>query len=171
MYDLLRHRNNAHSNAAGARLRRVVAQARCERGQALVEFALVVPILLAVVIGIVDFGRAMNYDEQATHLANEAVRYAAVGQVPPGATGTLAQWVRSQADTPELQNGTGSVGAPPAVCVKYPDGTSNPGDPVEVSMSFVFNWVPFLHLTSTTITRTATMRIEQAPSGSFWTAC
>jgi len=53
MYDLLRHRNNDHSNAVRAGLRRVVARTRCERGQALVEFALVVPILLAVVIGIV----------------------------------------------------------------------------------------------------------------------
>ena len=137
----------------------------------MVEFALVLPLVLLVVVGIVSFGRAMNYDEQATHLANEAVRYAAVGQVPPGASGSLGQWVRSQADTNELQNGgTGSVPNPPSVCLKYPNGTASPGAPVEVTMSFTFSWVPILNLGSSTITRTATMRIEQAPTGSFYTA-
>jgi Flp pilus assembly protein TadG len=138
----------------------------------LVEFALVIPILLLVVIGIVTFGRAMNYDEQETHLVNEAARYASVNQVPSGASGTLGQWMRSQADSGELANGTGSVAGTPQVCVSYPTGTGV-GQPVTVSMSFKFNWVPFLKLsaTSTTITRTATMRIEVPPTGFFAAGC
>jgi Flp pilus assembly protein TadG len=143
---------------------------RREDGQALVELALVLPVLLLVVFGIVDFGRAMNYDEQATHLANEAARYAAVGQVPAGATGTLGQWSRAQVDSPELAHGSRSVTGTPTVCVSYPSGTSNVGDPVRISMSYTYSWLPVLHLgvTSTTITRSATMRIENPPTGSFY---
>jgi Flp pilus assembly protein TadG len=152
--------------------RRGLVRLRDERGQALVEFALLLPIVLAVVVGIVAFGRAMNYDEQATHLANEAARFATVNQVLAGATGSLGQWVRSQVDTPELKNGTGSVGGAPSVCVSLPNGTSNVGDPIKVSMSFTFSWTPILKLASTTITRSATMRIEVPPTNSFFaTGC
>jgi hypothetical protein len=143
-----------------------------ESGQAMVEFALVIPVLLLAVVGIVAFGRAMNYDEQETHLVNEAARYAAVNEVPAGASGTLGSWLRSQADSPELANGTGSVGGAPQVCLSFPNGTDNVGDPVQVTMHFVFNWTPVLHLsaTSTTISRSATMRIEVPPTNSFFAA-
>ena len=42
-----------------------------ERGVALVEFALVAPILLVLLFGMLDFGRVFNYWIDATHLANE----------------------------------------------------------------------------------------------------
>jgi Flp pilus assembly protein TadG len=155
----------------------VVDRLRDDRGQALVEMALAIPVLLLVVVGIVTFGRAMNYDEQETHLVNEAARYASVNQVPAGASGTLGQWVRSQVDgngaNNELKNGTGSVAGAPQVCISYPGGSTAVGQPVQISMSFKFNWVPFLKLSpaSTTITRTATMRIEVPPTGFFAAGC
>jgi hypothetical protein len=157
---------------AGSRLRpgliRIVAcRFRDERGQAIVEFALIVPILLLAVFGIVTFGRAMNYDEQETHLVNEAARFASVAQVPPGSSGlSLGAWLRSQTDTTELRTGnSGSVRAAPTVCLTFPNGTENVGDPVKVTMSFVFFWTPLkLTTTSTTIMRSATMRIEVPPN-------
>jgi Flp pilus assembly protein TadG len=151
-------------------LRAAVARAGCERGQALVELALILPVLLLGVVGIVSFGRAMNYDEQETHLVNQAARYAAVNQLPAGASGqTLGQWLRAQADSPELKNGTGSVQARPTVCISYPQGTSV-GSPATVSMSFGFYWVPVLQISpaSTTVQRTASMRIEVPPTNSFF---
>jgi Flp pilus assembly protein TadG len=151
----------------------LLAAPRREDGQALVEFALVLPLLLLAIVGIVSFGRAMNYDEQATHLVNEAARYAMVNQVPNGASGTLGQWIRSQAaaDSLELGNGTGSVNGAPSVCLSFPSGTANVGDPVKVQMSFNFKWVPLLNVgPSTTITRSATMRIEVPPTASLFSA-
>ena len=47
-------------------------------GQALVEFALVLPILLVLVIGIMDFGRALFVYSEVSNAAREAVRYATV---------------------------------------------------------------------------------------------
>jgi Flp pilus assembly protein TadG len=43
---------------------------REQRGQALVETALAVPLLLLLIVGMVDFGRAYNYAYDLTHLAN-----------------------------------------------------------------------------------------------------
>jgi hypothetical protein len=151
---------------------RSLARVRDEQGQALVEFALILPVLMLGVIGIISFGRALNYNEQATHLASEAARYAAVNQVPAAASGqTLGQWLRSQSDSPEFKNGTGSVGGSPQVCISYPSGTTV-GSPVQISISFKFSWLPVLHLgiTSSTINQTATMRIEVPPTNSFFAA-
>ena len=47
-------------------------------GQALVEFALVVPILLLLLLGIVDFARAWNVYEVLTDAGREATRLAVV---------------------------------------------------------------------------------------------
>ena len=51
---------------------------RNERGQALVEFALVLPILLILVLGIIEFGRAWNLHQTITHAAREGARTAAM---------------------------------------------------------------------------------------------
>jgi Flp pilus assembly protein TadG len=150
--------------------RHSAARLHGERGQTLVEFALVLPVLLAVVFGILAFGRAMNYDEQATHLANVAARYAAVDQPPPNAGAqTLLQWVRSEADSPELAKGTGSVSSALQVCVSTPDGTTV-GSDLTVKTWFTFSWLPVLGINaaSTRITRTATMRIEVPPTDPFF---
>jgi Flp pilus assembly protein TadG len=49
-----------------------------DAGQSLVEFAILLPILLAVVIGIFEFGRAWNVDQVLTSAAREGVRLAVV---------------------------------------------------------------------------------------------
>ena len=80
-----------------------------ERGVALVEFALVLPILLVLLFGMLDFGRAFNYWIDSTHLANEGARWAVVNKNPASA-GTLQAYIRDQADTNELRSGgTASV--------------------------------------------------------------
>lgn len=48
------------------------------RGQALVEFALVFPIALLVIFGIIVFGLYIFYQQQLTNVAREAARYAAI---------------------------------------------------------------------------------------------
>src|SRR3954466_13202404 len=79
-----------------------------ERGAALVEFVLVLPLVLLLLFGMVDFGKAFNYWNDETHLANEAARYAVVNKnpLPPpaGFTGTwdLEQAVKEDADSGEL---------------------------------------------------------------------
>jgi Flp pilus assembly protein TadG len=55
---------------------------RCarDRGAVAVEFALLLPVLLLLVFGLVDFGRALNAQITLTQAAREGVRLAALGQ-------------------------------------------------------------------------------------------
>jgi len=138
-----------------------------EEGAALVEFALVLPVVLVLLLGMLDFGKAFNYWIDQTHLANEGARWAAVDKNPGG--GTLQQYVRSQANTPELRDGgTASVAGPIQICIAFPNGTSQVGDPVRVTASTTYNWLPFLGsrlgIAQTTMTASATMRLEAPPS-------
>jgi len=48
------------------------------RGQSLVEFALVVPVLLMVLVGLIEFGRAWNVSQTVTFAARQGSRIAAV---------------------------------------------------------------------------------------------
>ncbi|MEK6271153.1 MAG: TadE/TadG family type IV pilus assembly protein [Actinomycetota bacterium] len=136
---------------------------------ALVEFALVLPILLLLLIGMLEFGRVFNYWIDETHLANAAARWAAVDR-NPGPGGTLQESVQQQADTGELRNGgTASVPAGAEVCIEFPDGSSGVGDPVEATVSVDYNWMPFIGdalggATTATLTGSATMRLEAEPS-------
>jgi Flp pilus assembly protein TadG len=49
-----------------------------DAGQSLVEFAILLPILLGVVVGIFEFGRAWNIDQVLTNAAREGGRLAVV---------------------------------------------------------------------------------------------
>ena len=76
----------------------------------MVEMALIMPILLVIVLGIVDFGKGMNYWNDANQLAADAARFAAVNKNPGDDTPETADddfrnWIRMQADTEELEAG------------------------------------------------------------------
>jgi Flp pilus assembly protein TadG len=62
-------------------IRDIRVHARKERGAAAVEFALVLPILLVVLLGIIDFGLYFYNDLQLTHVARDAARYLSVNDV------------------------------------------------------------------------------------------
>jgi Flp pilus assembly protein TadG len=51
---------------------------RSERGQALAEFALVLPLVLLFIAGIVELGRAWNIKQVVTDAAREGARYTVV---------------------------------------------------------------------------------------------
>lgn len=51
---------------------------RRDRGQALLEFAVVLPVFLAIFFGIVDFGRVVWANNSLTNAASEATRFAIV---------------------------------------------------------------------------------------------
>lgn len=158
-----------------------------ERGQATVEFALILPILMLLILGMLDFGKAFNYWIDETHLANEAARWAAVNVLPDPSDATctasvnpLQCEIKKQADTGDLKNGTGSISSP-GVCIKFsfpnptgPNGTPQPGDPVQVDASAKYNWLSFLSGNvlglggNKTITGSATMRLEQQPTTSVF---
>ena len=155
--------------------------AKNENGVVMVEFALVLPLLLFLVIGTMWFGLALNYWIDETHLTREAARYAAVN-FNPGPEATLQASIQQQADTAALKDGIGStVTGPAVVCINFPpndgDGGSvgQVGDPVEATMSVTYNFIPFLSdgvlpwvggisVDDVTITSRARMRLEALPT-------
>ena len=162
-----RHRQ---PHAAGQALRRARDRARSEDGVALVEFALVLPVLVLLLFGMLDFAKAFNYWIDETHLANEAARFAAVNKNPASSGTTLQEYIRDQANTPELRDGgTPSVTSPLEVCIEFPAGTSNVGDPVKVTVETSYQWLGVITgeipgLSAATIRGQATMRLEVQPT-------
>jgi hypothetical protein len=141
------------------------------RGQAMVELALVLPIILLLVFGIVDLGRALGYKNDLTHLANDAARYAAVNGFPTGASGpnAIANYVDSTAPN-ELKNGSSTVTAA-TFTFSFPDDASGAfhciGDSVKVTVTSHFKWLPFLQnfaglpSPGSDMVSSSTMRLEQ----------
>jgi Flp pilus assembly protein TadG len=163
--DEVQHAWAPRTDAAPTRLRRRAPRLRSESGQSAVEFALIVPFILFLILAIVDFGKGVNYWLDANHLANQGARLAAVlgNQTPPGG-GTMQAWIQQQAETSELRNGTGSVTSPARVCVTFPNGgTPKIGDPVTVTVTAPYKWISFVSASTFDISGSATMRLEQLP--------
>lgn len=83
---------------------------RGERGQALPEFAFTAAIMLTVVFGIMEFGRAMYVDHFVATAAQSATRYAAVrgsswaGTTPGGACSSSTTGYDCYASTSDIQS-------------------------------------------------------------------
>ncbi len=153
-----------------------------ERGVALIEFALVLPLLLLLLLGMIDAGKAFNYWNDETHLANEAARYAVVDSSPdPNWAGSptttaykLNTAIKNQADSNELKNGgTSSIPSAVNICIWFPNKHNPlqpavdfaPGQPVQVVVTAQYNWLGYLVgkgvLPSSNLRATSTMRLEQ----------
>jgi Flp pilus assembly protein TadG len=152
-------------------VRKLIGSLRHEDGQALVELAIVIPFVLLLLFGIIDFGLALNTKNSDTNLANLAARQVSVigtGANPKcnGTTETtLANWVTCMAPA------TGATS--PSVCVAdtagaTPSSTYAAGDPIEVRVTSSFGWVKLLtgqvSSLKSTIGGSATMRMEAAPT-------
>jgi Flp pilus assembly protein TadG len=101
----------------------------CQSGAAAVELALVLPILLVLVFGIVDFGRAYNAQISLTQAAREGARVRALGGDAAATT------TRVQLAAGFLPAASVSV-APGAACPANP----LPTDVVTVTASSTFTY-------------------------------
>lgn len=144
----------------GIRRRRLFFLRRGERGQAILEFAMVLPLLTFLVLALILFGKALWVYIDLTHAANEGARVASVDvcdasnpsvlQCPSGTT--LASYLTSEYALPS--------GAHVAIC--YPTGTRQIGDPVEIEVYTSASWVPLIGGSLGSIKAVATMRLEQS---------
>ncbi|MDH7480265.1 MAG: TadE/TadG family type IV pilus assembly protein, partial [Syntrophomonadaceae bacterium] len=75
------------------RLRRFLQKIRGESGQTLVELALLLPVLLLLLLGVVEFGRILMTYLMISHSSREGARLAAVG----GSDSAVVQRVQDQA--------------------------------------------------------------------------
>lgn len=71
---------------------------RTHRGQAIVEFALVLPLFVLIIFGLVDLGRAVYVNNSLAEAAREGARYGSVQARAYDATrrAAVADWIEDQ---------------------------------------------------------------------------
>jgi Flp pilus assembly pilin Flp len=170
--------DNGCVSSSGPTASRFRRRLRGERGQAMVEFALIAPLFLMIVVGIIQFGVALNYWLDAQRIANQGARWAAVNNWP--------LCTRDSADSPPQHDGTkcpgsrgnmpygyslqtylaeqrGAQGEDLSVYICFPNGTSEIGDPVKVFVYQKFSFMAIVPSPKITLQANATMRLEQKP--------
>jgi len=68
-----------------------------EKGQAFVEFALVLPVLLLILCGIIDFGWIFTHQNIVDHCAREGARYAIIHSTDVDAISIITDYTKSLA--------------------------------------------------------------------------
>ena len=136
------------------------------RGAALVEMALVLPIFLLIVLGIVEFGRAMMVSQLVTNAAREGARLAIVG----GSTNSDVQNAINAFLAESVNVGAGDVTTTititPAAGNPNPNnqiGSANTRDLIAIRVSVPFSKVSFIpgdFLEGKSLTGRASMRRE-----------
>jgi len=111
-----------------------------DRGAIIVEFALIVPILLMLLIGIVNFGVAYNTQIALQGAAREGARALALGNSAVDAV-----------------NAAGGVAITVSSQTGCPDGDSDAYATVTTTKDFTFG-IPFVPVGTKTLTATASMR-------------
>jgi hypothetical protein len=125
------------------------------------EFALVAPVFLLFIAGLLAFGRIFFYWIDANHLANETARWAAVdqnpyapvGANPPGTGGSTLQQHVIDSGTLEFNDAS--------VCISFESTPPEQGQYLTVKVQKpVYTLTRLLPFSKITVKATSTMRIE-----------
>lgn len=108
------------------RSRRGRGPATADRGAAAVEFALLLPLLLFIVFGIIDFGRALNAQVTLTQAAREGARLEALNE--PNVV-------------PRTQAAATGLSGVNVTIVSACTSASGPTDNADVKVSYTFNFI------------------------------
>jgi Flp pilus assembly protein TadG len=112
-----------------------VLHIRRERGAALLETALVLPLVLLVAVGIFEFGRAYQTWQVLTNAAREGAR---VAVLPGSNVGTITERVRIYMKSGQLANADAATVAVTPVMLDLGGGATAAASNVTVSYPFKF---------------------------------
>lgn len=108
------------------------AKGRGDGGAAAVEFALVLPLLLMLIFGVIDFGRMMHAQLVVAEAAREAARASAL-------VDNATAEARGEAITDSL--GAPSDGGPVTEVTDGCDALPSPDDMTTVTVTFAFRFI------------------------------
>ena len=118
-----------------------------DRGAAMIELALILPILVMLLVGIIDFGRAYSAQVSITGAAREGARTLALG----GPSIDVINAVNGAKGSASV------ISIVQTACPANSTGTSTAVATVVVNASFTFG-IPFVPLGPRTFSATARMR-------------
>lgn len=126
---------------------------RAERGQAILEFALATPFLMAFIFFIIDCGLFAYSYVAATNAVREGARCAAVGGTNAAVSARIVDTSGGLSDAPTVAANT------------YSPNPAQVGGSVSVSATYHYSWITPVGLVpgisgSTAFTKTVKMRME-----------
>ena len=114
---------------------------RGERGQAMLEFALVIIALVVVMVGIIDFGRMFYTYATIANSAREGARF---GILDP-ARRTPEDWPDPDNIVYRTRAMLHLIGGSAEIQITFPDGCVTPGCRIRVKVSNQFDmWTPLI---------------------------
>lgn len=111
------------------KMRDPITHVKQSMGQALVEMVIILPLLLLLVMGIFEFGRAMYIKNTLTHSARAGARAAVV---TPGVTAATSVIPNSGCNYPDA---TGNDRVYQAVCTSLYNGINKPDVRIDVTIN------------------------------------
>lgn len=137
---------------------------KLQRGAAALEFAIVLPVLVLLLLGIIDFGIVMGAQTQISNAAREGARAGAL-------TGSYSQAEKAAKNAIAGMPGAADSSTTVTITCTTPAGancslidtTSDTGSTIKVSIAYLHNWIsPVMLGMAPTITLHADsqMRIE-----------
>ena len=150
-----------------------MTRAKDERGQAMVEFVLVLPIFLGLVFLVIAFGITLNNYLRVTDIARVAARAAAIARFSAPSNQSLSTIACTAAKNAANAAAGGLTFIPssgqPASCVCSPDSSCTPGNGNAITVTFTINsqnaltnGIPFLTKVAVpkTLTSKATVLLQ-----------
>jgi Flp pilus assembly protein TadG len=115
---------------------RTVRRCTDTSGQALVEFTMVLPLLLMLFFGIIEFGLYFYTRVSLRHVVRESARYAITGNVLTDSTG--APMSRAKSVEYMILHGAPAVELTPANITMTPADGGGPGQVVRIDVSYAY---------------------------------
>ena len=124
------------------------------RGSAVVEFAVVAPLFITMVFGMIEYGRMVMVQQMLTNAAREGAR---VGVLDGATTASVQSSVTTYLSNASISGSTVTVNPSPPSSAGY-------GQPVTVTVTIPFasvSWIPApMFLSGKTLTAKSVMRRE-----------
>jgi Flp pilus assembly protein TadG len=138
-------------------IRRPSNRANCRRGAHLVEFAFIAPVFFLMVLGMIEFGRAMMVQALMTNAAQQGARAGALD-------GALASDVTNAVNA---YLSAGGISGATTTATPNPPSSALPGTDVTVTVTLPYtsvSWLPAPKFLKTTIL-TATALVQRETGG------
>jgi len=111
---------------------------KSHKGQTIVEFAMILPLLLIMILGVIDFGILLYNKAVITNASREAVRYGIVLRNPKYTLVEVQTYATSYCLNHMITfGGSGS----PTATATLPDGNQNFGSRLSVQVNFSYTWL------------------------------